>query len=44
VTGIDAFLAFKSASEQKWDRTSINDNVWGFQLQKHTLWNLGFDR
>jgi hypothetical protein len=41
VTSIDAFMAFKSASEQKWDGTSINDKVRGFQFQTRTRWNPG---
>jgi len=38
---IDPVLAFKSASEEKWGRTSIKNTVWGFQIQAHTRWNPG---
>ncbi|MGA7318121.1 MAG: hypothetical protein WBX22_29615 [Silvibacterium sp.] len=38
---IDSFLAFKSASEEKWARRSIKDTVWGFQIQAQTRWNPG---
>jgi hypothetical protein len=38
---IDSVLAFKSASEEKWRNTSINDTSWGFQIQARTRWNSG---
>jgi len=38
---IDSFLAFKSASEERWARIPIKDTVWGFQIQARTRWNSG---
>jgi hypothetical protein len=38
---IDAFLNFKSVSEEKWRNASISDTVWGLQIQAQTRWNPG---